>query len=174
MIIRPLAASEQNVVKNFYLALSAEDRHKRFCGAVSDYAISHYVDSLNFTQHVVLGAFCDQSQLIGVAELAPGAKARELAFSVREDLRSQNIGTRLMERILCHARMRGVRKVFAMFLADNIPMRKMAIRAGMLVQTVSGEAYASRALHAPSEGDVSQWAIDEAVSYAEERTVTIA
>jgi hypothetical protein len=59
--------------------------------------------------------------------------------------------------------MRGVRKVFAMFLADNIPMRKMAIRAGMLVQTVSGEAYASRALPVPSADDVRQWAIDEAV-----------
>lgn len=163
MIIRPLAASEQNAVKNFYLALNAEDRRKRFCCTVSDYGISNYVDALNFTRHLVLGAFCEQSQLVGVAELAPSAKARELAFSVREDLRSQYIGTRLMERILCHARMRGVRKVFAMFLADNMPMRKMAIRAGMLVQTVSGETYASRALPVPSADDVSQWAIDETV-----------
>jgi len=172
MIIRPLAASEQNVVKNFYLALSTEDRRKRFCCTVSDYAISNYVDGLNFTLHLVLGAFSDESQLIGVAELAPGATAREMAFAVREDLRSKYIGTRLMERILCHARMRGVRKVLAMFLADNTPMRKMAIRAGMLVQTVSGEVYASRDLPRPSADDIHQWAIDEAVGQAEARTST--
>jgi GNAT superfamily N-acetyltransferase len=163
MIIRPLAASEQNEVKKLYLALNAEDRRKRFCCAVSDDAISNYVDGLNFAPHLVLGAFGDQSELVGVAELAPGAKAREMAFSVREDLRSQYIGTRLMERILCHARVRGTRKVFAMFLADNMPMRKMAIRAGMLVQTVSGEAYATREILAPSTDDVRLWAIDAAV-----------
>ena len=166
MIIRPLAASDRDQIKNFYLAFSTEDRRKRFCCTISDDAISDYVDRLNFALHLVLGAFGDQAQLIGVAELAPGAKAREMAFSVREDLRSQYIGTRLLKRILCHASMRGVRKVFVMFLADNIPMRRMAIRAGMLVQTVSCEAHAWRDVLPPNAEDISQWEIDESISSA--------
>ncbi len=163
MIIRPLAASERDSIKNFYLAFNTEDRRKRFCCTVSDDAISNYVDGLNLALHLVFGAFGDQAQLIGVAELAPGAKAREMAFSVREDMRSQQVGTRLLERILCHASMRGIRKVFVTFLADNTPMRRMAIRAGMLVQTVSIEAYASRDILPPNADDIRQWAIDEAL-----------
>lgn len=163
MIIRPLAASDRDLIKNFYLALNTEDRRKRFCGTVSDDAISSYVDGLNFALHLVLGAFGDQAQLFGVAELAPGAKAREMAFSVRQDMRSQRIGTRLLARILCHASMRGIKKVFVTFLADNMPMRRMAIRAGMQVQVLSCEAYARRDILPPSAEDISQWAIDEAV-----------
>ena len=163
MIIRPLAASDRNLVKNFYLALNSEDRRKRFCGTVSEDVISNYVDGLNFTQHLVLGAFGDHARLIGVAELAPGAKAREMAFTVRQDMRSQRIGTRLLARILCHASMRGVRRVFVTFLADDAPMRRMAIRAGMQVQIARGEAYARRDILPPNAEDISQWAIDEVV-----------
>jgi GNAT superfamily N-acetyltransferase len=163
MIIRPLAASDRDLIKNFYLAFSTEDRRKRFCCTVSDDAISDYVGGLNFTLHLVLGAFGDQAELVGVAELAPGAKAREMAFAVRQDVRSQHIGTRLLARILCHASMLGIRKVFVTFLADNMPMRRMAIRAGMQVQIVSCEAYARRDILPPSAEDVNQWAIDEAL-----------
>jgi GNAT superfamily N-acetyltransferase len=163
MIIRPLAASDRELIKNFYLAFSTEDRRKRFCCTVSDDAICDYVDGLNFALHLVLGAFGDQSVLFGVAELAPGAKAREMAFAVRQDMRSRHIGTRLLARILCHASMLGIRKVFVTFLADNMPMRRMAIRAGMQVQIVSCEAYARRDILPPSAEDVNQWAIDEAL-----------
>lgn len=163
MIFRPLAASDRDLIKNFYLAFNTEDRRKRFCCTVSDDAITKYVDGLNFALHLVLGAFGDQAQLIGVAELAPGAKAREMAFAVRQDMRSKHIGTRLLARILCHASMRGIRKVFVTFLADNLPMRRMAIRAGMQVQIMSCEAYARRDLPPPSAEEISQWAVDEAV-----------
>ena len=163
MIIRPLAASDRDLIKNFYLAFSTEDRRKRFCCTVSDDAISGYVDGLNFALHLVLGAFGGQAELVGVAELAPGAKAREMAFAVRHDMRSQHVGTRLLARILCHASMLGIRKVFVTFLADNMPMRRMAIRAGMQVQIVSCEAYARRDILPPSAEDVNQWAIDEAL-----------
>ncbi len=161
MIIRPLSIFEREDVRTFYLGLSAEDRRKRFCSALADTPISAYVDRLNFARDTVLGAFDERAQLIGLAELVGGPGESEMAFSVRPDKRGQKIGTRLIDRLLLCARVRGVRKVFVVFLADNTPMRKMANRAGMLVQTSVGEAYAARKLSRASAQDLTRWLIEE-------------
>ncbi len=171
MIIRKITAFEREAVKEFYLALSADDRRKRFCCLLSDETISRYVEGLDFMQHSVLGAFNEHGQLIGLAELAPGAKEGELAFSVRPDMRCRRIGTRLMERILLYARMSGVGKVFVMFLSENMPMRRLAQSAGMTVKMDGAEAYASQELPAPSADEVSRWFLQEAVAHGEYFTV---
>ena len=72
-----------------------------------------------------------------------------------------------MERILLHARVSGLGKVFVMFLADNAPMRRMAQSAGMVVKTDGGEAYASRELPAPRADELSRWFMQEAVAHSE-------
>ena len=167
MIIRKITAFERDAIKEFYLALSADDRRKRFCCLLSNDTISRYVDGLDFMQHSVLGAFNEHGQLIGLAELAPGAKESELAFSVRPDMRCRRIGTRLMERILLYARMSGVEKVFVMFLSENMPMRRLAQSAGMVVKMDGGEASASRELSAPSAEEVSRWFMQDSLAHGE-------
>jgi GNAT superfamily N-acetyltransferase len=166
MIIRPLTVFEREAVRSFYLALSPGDRRKRFCCTLSDGTISSYVDGLNFTRDTILGAFDEQAQIVGLAELATGAEASEMAFSVRPDKRGQKIGTELMERLLLRARMCGVRKVFVMFLSDNTPMRRMALRAGMSVQTADGESHAARELLSASAQELTRWFIEEGLSHS--------
>jgi len=166
MIIRTLTVFERDAVKNFYLALSTDDRCKRFCCRISDETISEYLDGLDFARHTILGAFNEHAQLIGLAELALAPAESEMAFSVRQDMRCQLIGTKLMERLLLRARTCGVRKVLVMFLSENTPMRRMAKRAGMLVETDVGEAYASRELLAPSAQELARWFIDEAIAHS--------
>jgi GNAT superfamily N-acetyltransferase len=156
MIIRKLTQCERGTVKAFYLALSPDDRRKRFWGVAPDETISRHLDGLDFSQHMILGAF-KNTQLIGVAELAPGAEESELAFAVRPDMRCRRIGTRLMERILVHAGMSGKGKVFVKFPSDNAPMRWMAQKAGMSVKTDGGESYASKELPVPSAEERSRW-----------------
>lgn len=85
MIIRPLTVFEREAVRNFYLALSPEDRRKRFCCSLSDETISGYVDRLNFTRDTILAVFDEQAELVGLAELVRGAEAGEMAFSVRPE-----------------------------------------------------------------------------------------
>jgi GNAT superfamily N-acetyltransferase len=167
MIIRKITAFERDGVKEFYFALSAEDRRKRFCGTLSDAAISMYVDSLDFARHTILGAFSPHAELIGLAELAPGTTESELAFAVRPDMRCRRIGTRLMERILLHARMSGIGKVFVMFLSENTPMRNLAKRAAMQVTADDSEASASRELPAPTAEELSYWFMKESVAHSE-------
>jgi GNAT superfamily N-acetyltransferase len=146
IIIRPLTVFDREAVRSFYLALSPDERRKRFCNALCDETISRYVDGLNFGRDTVLGAFDEHAQIAGLAELVRGAEACEMAFSVRPDSRGQSIGTKLMERLVLRARVCGVRKLFVMFLADNTPMRRMALRAGMSVRTAYGESHGAREL----------------------------
>jgi len=165
MIVRPLTVFEREAVRNFYLALSPDDRRKRFCCSLSDETISGYVDRLNFTRDTILGAFDEQARIIGLAELVRGAAASEMAFSVRPDRRGQKIGTKLMEKLVLRARMCGARKVIVMFLSDNAPMRRMAGRAGMAVSSVDGEAHAARELPAPSAEELALWFMEENLSH---------
>lgn len=167
MIIRPLTVFERETVRNFYLALSPDDRRKRFCCSLSDETISSYVDGLNFTRDTILGAFDEQAQIIGLAELVRGAEASEMAFSVRPDKRGQKIGTLLMERLLSRARMCSAKKVFVMFLSDNTPMRRMALRAGMSVQTADGESHAARELLPASAQELTRWFLEEGLAHSE-------
>ena len=166
MIIRPLTVFEREAVRSFYLALSPDDRRKRFCCTISDETISSYVDGLNFTRDTILGAFDEQAQIIGLAELVRGADASEMAFSVRPDRRGQRIGTLLMERLLSRARMCGAKKVFVMFLSDNTPMRRMALRAGMSVQTADGESHAARELLPASAQELTRWFLEEGLAHS--------
>jgi GNAT superfamily N-acetyltransferase len=166
MIIRPLTVFEREAVRNFYLALSPDDRRKRFCCSLSDETISSYVDGFNFTRDTILAAFDEQAQLIGLAELVRGTEASEMAFSVRPDKRGQRIGTMLMEGLLSRARMCGARKVFVMFLSDNTPMRRMALRAGMSVQTADGESHAARELLPASAQELTRWFLEEGLAHS--------
>jgi GNAT superfamily N-acetyltransferase len=157
MLIRTLTDSERDAVRDFYLALASDDRRKRFCSTLSDDAIASYVDALDFAHHTILGAFSDRAELLGLAELAPGAEASEMAFAVRLDQRGLSIGTALMQRLLLRCRMCGIRKVLVMFLADNTPMRRLATRTGMRIETEGGESFASLELPAPSAEELNQW-----------------
>ncbi len=167
MIIRPLTVFEQNAVEDFYLALSPADRRRRFCCALGDATILNYVRGLDFAGNSILGAFDERAELIGLAELVHGADASEMAFSVRADRRGQGIGTLLMQRLLVRARLCGVRHVFVMFLGDNAPMRRMAVRAEMRVHTSEGECRAERELSAPTAEELTRWMIEEGLAHGE-------
>ena len=165
MIIRPLTVFEREAVRKFYLCLSPDDRRKRFCCTLSDETICRYVDRVDFARDTILGAFDEQAQIIGLAELVRGPAASEMAFSVRPDRRGQKIGTRLMQRLLLRAQICGIGKVFVVFLSDNTPMRRMAGRAGMVLSVVDGEAHAERNLPAPSAEELAHWFMQESAAH---------
>jgi GNAT superfamily N-acetyltransferase len=166
MIIRPLTVFEREAVRKFYVSLSPDDRRKRFCCTISDDTVSKYVGRIDFARDTVLGAFDDEAQLVGLAELMRGSKESEMAFSVRPDRRGQKIGTKLIQKLFLRARMCGITKVFVMFLSDNTPMRRMASRAGMALSTVDGESHASLELPAPSAEELAHWLAEENLSHS--------
>jgi GNAT superfamily N-acetyltransferase len=171
MILRPLTVFERDPVRTFYLALSQEDRRLRFCAMASDETVAAYVDRIDFARATVLGAFDERAQLIGLAELIHGAHESDMAFAVRADMRGQKIGTRLMERLIVQARIFGTpygqRRVTVMFMSDNTPMRRLAVRAGMRVTTDGSECNAFRELDAPTQEEVTRWALEDGYSHSQ-------
>lgn len=161
MIIRPMTGFEREEVRTFLLSLTVEDRRNRFCSTLSDAAVSSYVDGLDFVRATILGAFDDEAQLVGLAELVDGSEESEMAFAVRPDKRGQKAGTRLMDRLLQRARVCGVRRAVVIFLSDNDPMRKLASRAGMHIRTGNGDSFGERSLDAPNAIELAQWFLEE-------------
>jgi hypothetical protein len=60
----------------------------------------------------------------------------------------------------------GITKVFVVFLSDNTPMRRMAIRAGMAVSTVDGESHAGRELSAATAEELAHWYAEESLAHS--------
>ena len=53
-----------------------------------------------------------------------------------------------------------------MFLSDNTPMRRMALRAGMSVQTADGESHAERDLLPASVQEFTHWFLEEGLAHS--------
>lgn len=167
MIVRPVTAIERELVREFYLALSEQDRWMRFCTLASDGVINRYVDRLRFEQTTILAVHDDDAETIALAELTPVGSAGELAFLVREDMRRRGIGGRLMARLLSRARMEGLRAVYVMFLSENTPMCRLAVQAAMTITRESTESRGWKALEPPTAADLVRFCVEDAVAHGE-------
>lgn len=157
MIIRELVPGERAKLLDFLLALDDADRYRRFGRSMLDTAIRQYVERIDWSEWVLLGAFNSQAELVGVLELAdsqPGAC--EIAVAVKPPYRGKGVGKELMERALLKARVRGKDRVTLLCQADNQPMRRLARSAGLHAVTVDGETEGALDLEAAHPGDVAE------------------
>jgi len=149
------------------LALSADDRVLRFCTQASDDTITNYAGKLDFDESRVYGAFDVFAQLAGVAEIVrnPQSAKVELAFAVHPDYRGQGIGTLLMGKAIAKSEVMGAEKAEIMYLAQNMPMRRMAGHAGMKSHTEYNEVIAFKELQMPVGAEHAE-AMDDMASQA--------
>ena len=116
-------------IEEHLLRLDGPDRRMRFCGRVSDQAISAYSQRIDWSATFVLGCFID-NELRGMAELRvvqknPGAAA-ELAITVERAFQNKGIGTTLVRKMLAIARNRYIARVYMICLLDNRHMQHVA------------------------------------------------
>jgi GNAT superfamily N-acetyltransferase len=142
----------KHAIKEHLLRLLVNDRYMRFCSALSDYAITSYVDKLDLTgSDVVFGVFEDMTdtdigqhrKMVGMLHVAPDRKdSAEFALSVDADQRKLGIGDSLFERGLLHCESVGIRSVYMNCLATNVAIKKMAAKRGMVITTDRAESIA--------------------------------
>jgi RimJ/RimL family protein N-acetyltransferase len=147
--IRPLAPRHRDRILAHLLELPARDRYLRFGFAASDAQIAQYVERLNFERDEVLGIFNRRLRLLAMAHLAylapepDQAESRaEFGVSVAANARGRGYGSRLFDLALLHARNRGVRELVIHALSENIPMLRIAHKAGAQVVRDGSEAQA--------------------------------
>lgn len=101
----------------------------RFCGHVSDGAISAYCERIDWSKTTILGCFVDR-EMRGVAELVltqlaiPGNA--EIALTVEKSFQDQGFGTELLRRTLVLARNRYVATVYMVCLLENRKIQHIA------------------------------------------------
>jgi len=75
-----------------------------------------------------------QEAIVGLGQYARQGTSAHVAFAVEEDFQGRGIATRLLRRLVCIGRDRGISHFEADVLAENLPMLHVFRRSGLPVQ----------------------------------------
>jgi GNAT superfamily N-acetyltransferase len=129
--------------------LSAEDRHLRFCGTLSDAALAAHVAGLEARPGFGLvardgplwdGPFGPAGPVEGFADLVVAGPVAELGISVAARWRRSGVGTYLLQTAARLLALRGVERIVALTLARNAAMIQFGRACGAEVEHDGTEA----------------------------------
>ena len=161
ILVKQLSGGERAKLKTHFLALPPEDIYLRFGHALNAVAITDYVEYINFERDAVFGVYGDNLELVGAAHLAPLGEAAELGISVLRGHRGRGVGTAIFERAIAHARNLNLDSFFVHFLAENLVMRHLSRKLGLVSVTSGADSEASIALPPGNAGTVwGEWLDD--------------
>jgi RimJ/RimL family protein N-acetyltransferase len=159
--VKQLSGGERGRLLRHFIALPQEDIYLRFGSALSAAAIATYVMYLDFERDAIFGVYGENLELIGVAHLAPSGDAAELGISVLRGQRGKGVGCALFQRAIERAGNLELNSLFVHFLAENIVMRHLARKLGLISVTDGNDATAAIALPQPNAGTVwNEWLDD--------------
>ena len=140
MTIRRLTRANRHGLTSHFLALDAEDRRLRFGNPIGNDAVRAYVEHLDFKCGGVFAYVDSRRRIVGVAHIAVTAAAAEIGLSVLPRGRGKGLGTHLFERAAAFACERGVERINMHYLAENRAIQHIAVKAGMRIESHSGES----------------------------------
>ncbi len=153
-----LRRTDRAALAEHFLALDADDRRLRFGAVLSDDAIRHMEERIDFDRDELFGVADDDLRLTGVVHVAFYPKMAEFGLSVLPEARGLGVGNALFERAVTHLVNRSVREVFVHCLNENAAMMHLARKHGMHIVRDGGEADARLALPLPTAGSVfTEW-----------------
>ena len=159
--VKKLSGRERYKLFKHFVALPQEDIYLRFGTALNPASLASYVEYLDFERDAVFGVYGENLELIGVAHLAPSGDAAELGISVLRGERSRGVGSALFQRAIERARNLGLNSFFVHFLAENVVMRHLARKLGLISLTQGSEATPTIKLAQANAGAVwNEWLDD--------------
>lgn len=121
-------------------ALSESDRRLRFGTAVDDEFIDRYVGRIDFRRDIVFGVRSGPGQWIGGGHLVAQDRTAELGLSVLDPARGHGLGGAILRFAAARAARMGATRLYMHFLTSNRSILAIARRAGMAIESESGEA----------------------------------
>jgi RimJ/RimL family protein N-acetyltransferase len=147
-IIRPAKPEEKQLVIRFYESLDSETVYMRFLHHVRDFA--KYVDMVfspvnRYGIVAIAVTRAEPGNVIGVGELiAKERSVGEIAVTVAPTYRRQGLGTKLAAYLAYAAHVKGVERLEAYVLSENVAARRIAERLGLTMEYVGMGVYRVR------------------------------
>jgi RimJ/RimL family protein N-acetyltransferase len=130
--IRPIERTDASALVSFYRGLSRRSLHARFLSSSEPDAAA--VAALAAAPgYVAVRAERGprDGEIVGHASIHPdGRGGAEVAFAVADSVQGRGVGTRLMAATTAHARRIGLRRITAVLLVTNGPMRRLLRACG--------------------------------------------
>lgn len=163
-VLRALEPADDGLLGDFVRELSPASRLDRFHAGVRELPtpwlrVLTRVDPAREFALIALASDGDRAVCVAEARYALDPAhhdAREFALVVADRWHGQGLGTELLQRLLAHARARGVERLFGDVLRTNAAMTRLAARAGFRVATHPGDARLLRV----TQRLEPQWAIE--------------
>lgn len=136
--VRPLRATDAELMMDFFERLGPESRYFRYFRArptIDRAEIDALVD-IDYDVHMAIAAF-DGNRMVGVAQynrFLDELSAAEVAFAVADDQQGRGLGTELLQLLTSYARQSGVTKFRAFVLSENIQMMRVFRNSGFELQ----------------------------------------
>ena len=139
--IRPICRDDIARTEAFIGALSSQSKHSLFLGGVARLSDSEMQrlcnprDSRDMA-YVATVPVADGERQIGVCRYASAdpAEGAEISVAVADNWQHQGLGRLLLRRLIEHARLHGVHRLYSMDAADNHAMRSLAHDVGFSEQ----------------------------------------
>ena len=136
VLIRPIGKDDAALERAFIERLSPESRYHRFLGRyrISDEMIRRFTD-VDFRRDMAFVALREEGGKqteIGVCRFCTSDEGEscECAVTVSDEYQGKGLGTLLMRHLIEVARERGIKRMVAIELAENIAMHALAESLG--------------------------------------------
>jgi acetyltransferase len=137
--VRPIAADDLERDRLFIERLSTSSRYNRMMGLMrgpSATLINRLVN-VDYRRSMALVAVVGEGEeetIIAVARYGGNPAYCEFAVAVADEWQSRGVGTTLSQLLFAYAKAHGVRRMYAVLLAENSRMLKLADDLGMNVR----------------------------------------
>jgi acetyltransferase len=134
VVIRPLAAGDQEAITGWFAALGVETRYARFLASLkqlSPKTLSE-LSRIDHVDHEAIAAVAPDGTAVAIARYIRTANPRvaEVAVAVADSWRGRGIASMLLERLAGRARSAGIERFEATCLSTNYTIIRLLRRLG--------------------------------------------
>lgn len=142
VLFRPIRPEDESTHKEFDLALSKEDRYKRYFAELPYFSheqLAHQTQ-IDYSREMAFIATANNSHgqpyTLGVvrAIFSVDLQEAEFAMAVRSDEKSQGLGTLLLEKMIRYCKTKEIQRLVGMTMLENTGMANLARKLGFSVK----------------------------------------
>jgi acetyltransferase len=136
--LRPIRPDDEAALTALYERLSPQTAYQRFFTAMRrlppDWA--HILANVDYDRRMAIVAVDPAGELIGVARYMYDQRAdeAEIAIVIEDRWQGRGLGKRLLAELIAYAAGRGIRRLRAYVLADNVRMLKLLRRVTVILE----------------------------------------